>query len=84
MIVRSTQKPLVLIAGTIVVAASIAVAFAIHGSRVGCSYLGGSPPPKCPQPADHLFLIRAVIIAGGLVIALALYFGSRILASRRR
>jgi hypothetical protein len=80
----SGRKPLALIAGTIIVAVSIAVAFSIHEQRVFCSYLGGSPAPKCPQPADHLLLVRAGIIAGGLVIAFAIYFGSRVLVNRRR
>lgn len=83
--VRDIRKPYALIAGTIVVAAAIVVAFAaVHGTHVTCSYLGGTPPPRCPQPASHLLLIRGGIIVGGLVIALAIYFGSQLLASRRR
>ncbi len=82
MIVKHITGRVALISGTIVVAVSVIVAFAIHEPRVRCSYLGGAPAPKCPQPVDHLLMIRIGVISGGLIIAITTYVVSRILASR--
>jgi len=61
------------IIGTIVVVASIIGALAIHETPETCSRLGGSPV-KCPQPPNHLDLIRSAIIVGGFVVALLIYW----------
>jgi hypothetical protein len=82
---RPISRRFSLIAGTMVVAVAIIVAFVIHGpARIYCSRLAGAPPLKCPQPPDHLVIIRVAIIAGGLIIALAIHAVTRTLANRRQ
>jgi hypothetical protein len=68
-------------AASLVVAASVLVAFMIHRTLVYCSYLGGEPPPPCSRPTDYPLSLRLGIVAAGLVVAALILAAARV---RRR
>jgi len=79
---KPNRNQLTLAAGSVIILAAIAVAFAINYPKVECSRLGGEAIP-CPQPDHHLGLIRAGIMVAGLIVAIIVYGASWIMARRR-
>jgi hypothetical protein len=61
----------------LVTAAAITVAVVVHQPRIYCSYLGGQPPPLCPQH-DYPLSLRLGIAAGGLIVATLIIAVSRV------
>jgi hypothetical protein len=66
----------------LVAAASVIVAIVIHRPINACSYLGGQPPPPCPQH-DYSLGLRLGIVAGGLLVAGLIIAASRFTGNTR-
>ena len=75
---RGLVTPFDVAISSVVVAASMIVAFMIHRTLTYCSYLAG-PPPPCSHPTDYPLAFRLGIVGAGLVIA-----GLILLVRRRR
>jgi hypothetical protein len=76
---KFARNYLALAAGTVIIFAAITVAFTVNYPQVRCSRLAGQDIP-CPQPDHHLGLIRVAIMASGLMVAMIVYFASRVMA----
>lgn len=70
-----------IVAGSLIVAGSIALAVVIHSPRLHCSYSAGTPSP-CPT--KDLTALRVGIVAAGFIVALLILIGGRVWSHRRR
>jgi hypothetical protein len=74
---------LTIVAGSLIVGASIVVAIAIHRPVVHCSYPGGAPPPGCIT-SDYSMTLRVEIVIAGFIVGLIILIGGRIWSHRTR
>jgi hypothetical protein len=70
-----------IIAGSLTVAGSIALAFVIHRPDVHCSYIGNVPPPGCIS-SDYSMTLRVGIVVAGFIVALLILIGGRVWSHR--
>lgn len=71
-----------LVVGAMILAGSIVIAVVIHPARVRCSYVGGFPPPPCPQPGTPL-VVRIGVVGAGLVVAVLVFVVGRLWMRRK-
>ena len=83
--IGSVRQWLAVAAGSVCVSGSAIFAASVRAPLgAACSRLGGAPALPCPQPANDVMLLRAGIVAAGLLIAVLIVVGSRIWSRRHR
>ena len=82
--IGSVRQWLAVAAGSVCVTGSVIFAASVRAPLAACSRLGGAPALPCPQPANEVILLRAGIVAAGLLIAVLIVVGSRIWIRRHR
>ena len=82
--IGSVRQWLAVAAGSVCVTGSVIFAASVRAPLAACFRLGGAPALPCPQPANDVMLLRAGIVAAGLLIAVLIVVGSRIWSRRHR